>query len=345
MKSIFTALLNEMEKGADTVLVTVVAQQGSTPRGTGAQMLVGQTGLITGTIGGGAVERRSIEMARDMTMGRGTGESLHDFYLRENTTEDIGMVCGGDVTVLFQFVPAGDDAWKALVSALLEQIQENREGWLVLGTDGGAPALLDASGNALTGPAPEQAGALLEKRGVLTDRYFSLPLTIGERVIIFGGGHCALPLAPLLVSVGFRVTVMDNRPEFANEERFPWAEQVICGDYNHISNYLTITPEDYAVVMTNGHSHDLDVQAQLLRGEMAYIGVIGSRRKKAAVNKKLQELGISDAAIERVHAPIGTAIKAVTPAEIAVSIAGEMIYERALRREAAGVVAHGCPMH
>ena len=83
----------------------------------------------------------------------------------------------------------------------------------------------------------------------------------------------------------------------------------------------------------------------MLRGPFAYLGVIGSRSKTAAVNQQLRAAGIPEEAIARVHTPIGTAIKAVTPAEIAVSIAGEMIYERALRREARGEVRHGCPMH
>jgi xanthine dehydrogenase accessory factor len=163
--------------------------------------------------------------------------------------------------------------------------------------------------------------------------------------VIFGGGHCAQALAPLLHTVGFRVTVFDERAEYACRENFPTAEQIIVGDYTKIGDYLQFTADDYIVVMTNGHSYDLDVQDQILRGDFAYVGVIGSRRKTAAVNQKLRERGVKEAAIERVHTPIGTPIKAVTPEEIAVSIAGELIYTRALRREDTGFVAKGCPMH
>ena len=137
---------------------------------------------------------------------------------------------------------------------------------------------------------------------------------------------------------------MDCRPEFADPARFPEAEQVLCGDYLRIADYLTLTAEDYVVVMTNGHSHDFEVQKQVLRGPLAYIGVIGSRTKTAAVNQRLRDCGIPEEVLRQVHAPIGTAIKAVTPAEIAVSIAGEMICQRATRREAAGAAGHGCPM-
>lgn len=144
--------------------------------------------------------------------------------------------------------------------------------------------------------------------------------------------------APLLQSVGFRVTVMDCRPEFAHADRFPVAEQVICGDY------LELNAEDY-VVMTNGHNCDFAVQEQVLRGTLAYIGVIGSRSKTVAVNRKLRESAVPEDAIQSARTPIGTNIKAVTPEEIGVSIAGEMIYERALRRKISGAESRACPMH
>ena len=134
--------------------------------------------------------------------------------------------------------------------------------------------------------------------------------------------------------------------ELSRPELFSEAEHVLCGDYFRIGDFLDLTPSDYVVVMTNGHSHDFDVLRQILQTPPAYVGVIGSRRKTAFVNQKLLECGIEREVISRVHAPIGTAIKAVTPEEIAVSIAGEMIYERALLREAAGAAAlHDCPMH
>ena len=96
------------------------------------------------------------------------------------------------------------------------------------------------------------------------------------------------------------------------------------------------------VVMTSGHLHDLEIQEQILRQELAYVGVIGSRAKIAAVNARLREAGISEEKLRTVHTPVGIPIKAVTPAEIAVSITGEMIYERACRRE--DPAHHACPM-
>ena len=161
--------------------------------------------------------------------------------------------------------------------------------------------------------------AHLSKRCVLTETDFSLPLPIGERAVIFGAGHIARALVPLLRSVEFRPVVYDDRPALADPAAFPDAERVVCG-----------------------HLHDLEIQEQILRQELAYVGVIGSRAKIAAVNARLREAGISEEKLRTVHTPVGTPIKAVTPAEIAVSITGEMIYERACRRE--DPAHHACPM-
>ena len=323
MNGIFTTLLYEMEKRHDTVLCTIIADSGSTPRGKGAQMLVGDAGLLSGTIGGGAVEGGAIALGR--TLLRERRSAVHEYKLRHNDGEDIGMVCGGDVTVHLQFIAAGDPVWKELAGSVLQRIALRQPGALVLALDGGAPALRDA---------PETDSA-----------HVSLPLPIGERAILFGAGHCSLALCPLLTTVGFRVTVVDDRPELVTKERFPTADAVICCDLDRVTETVPIGEEDYVVVMTNGHSHDFAVQEQVLRGRYAYIGVIGSRAKTASVNARLREAGISEEAIASVHTPIGTAIKAVTPEEIAVSIAGEMICVRATRRENAGVMLHGCPMH
>ena len=330
MDRIFAKLLYEMEKDLDTVLVTIVADRGSAPRGAGSMMLVGRNGRILGTIGGGAVEARSEQMALEQLEKKESRCYL--FRLNEHAKDDLGMVCGGDVKVLFQFIPGNSEYWVKLAGVILERIVKRQPGWLVLKTDGSTPALLDDNGEAVLG----EVGSVEQAK---------LPLPIGERAFLFGGGHCSQALAPLLNTVGFRVTVFDDRAEYANRENFPTAEHVIVGDYTKVADYLTVTADDYVVIMTNGHSHDFDVQEQVLRGDFAYVGVIGSRKKTATVNRKLRDAGVPEEGISRVHTPIGMNIKAVTPEEIAVSIAGEMILDRALRREATGIRVRGCPMH
>lgn len=322
MRTIFEALLTLLDRGEDGVLVTVASARGSTPRGTGAQLLAGRAGLLAGTIGGGPGEARALVLAAECLEERKS--AVRRLELRHGG--ELDSVCGGEQEVLLQFIPGDSAAWRALAREVLERLEARREGWLVLEA-GKAPALLEEG-------SPAWDGTRLV-----------LPLPVGERVVIFGGGHCALALVPVLRSVGFRVTVFDDRPAFADPARFPEAEAVVCGDYADVASGLALTPEDYAVVMTSGHSHDLEVENQLLRRPLRYVGVMGSRTKTAYVNGKLREAGVPEEAIQRVHTPIGTPIKAVTPEEIAVSIAGELIYERALRREAAGAGEHGCPSH
>ena len=342
MREIFAKILYETEKHNDLILVTLTGSDGSAPRKTGSQMLVGKTGRILGTIGGGAVELRSVEMAQRLLEEKRS--DLHPFRLHTNNIEDIGMICGGDVTALFQFIPADDPLWRELCGKALELFSAQKGGWFIQRLDGRAPAILDEEGTLLAGEKPED-GIPDGNLPVSTAAAFWMLLPVAQRVIIFGGGHISAALVPLLTTVGFRCWVFDNRPEYTTEDRFPQAEKLITGDYEHISDHIEMTAEDYAVIMTNGHSFDLEVQDQVLRGPFAYVGVIGSRRKTAAVNAKLRERGISDETIARIHTPIGTAIKAVTPEEIAVSIAGELILTRAERREAEGIMLHGCPMH
>ena len=343
MDRIFAKLLYMLEKKLDTVLVTIIADRGSAPRGAGSQMLVGSEGRILDTIGGGAVEGKADAMARQLL--REQRSACHLFQLHDAAKENIGMVCGGDVKVQFQYIPGTSLHWETLAGKLLEMVSNRSAGWLALKTDGNAPSLLNGEGGTVFGdPVPGEKTAECWKPFTSGDT-FCLPLPIGERAVIFGGGHCAQALAPLLHTVGFRVTIFEEREEYGCRENFPLAEQIIVGDYTRISDWLQFTGDDYIVIMTNGHSYDLEVQDQVLRGDFAYVGVIGSKKKTAAVNQKLRERGVSEEAISRVHTPIGTAIKAVTPEEIGISIAGELIYTRALRREASGIVATGCPMH
>lgn len=324
MRAMLKALLTLLDRGEDAVLATVVSAQGSTPRGAGSQLLAGREGLAAGTIGGGPGEAQALALAAECL--RTGASAVRRLELRHGG--ELDSVCGGEQTVLLQFIPHGAAAWRTAAQEALERLEGHRGGALALEA-GADPALLEE--------AP--AGPIWDGRRLL------LPLPVGERVVIFGGGHCALALEPVLRSVGFRVAVFDDRPDFASPARFPEAETVVCHAYTDIAGGLTLTAEDYAVVMTSGHSHDLEVEEQLLRRPPRYVGVMGSRTKTAYVNGKLREAGVPQEAIDRVHTPIGTAIKAVTPEEIAVSIAGELIYERALRREAAGGSEHSCPSH
>ncbi len=147
---------------------------------------------------------------------------------------------------------------------------------------------------------------------------------------IVGAGHIARPLCRLGASLGFRVTISDDRPEYASEEWFPEAERVRVVDYDHAFDGVAIGPESYIVLVTRGHKYDYDCILQLLKMEVrpAYLGMIGSRRRVRATFEALVRDGIDPSRLEEIHAPIGLDIGAETPEEIALAIAAEIVATR-----------------
>jgi xanthine dehydrogenase accessory factor len=148
------------------------------------------------------------------------------------------------------------------------------------------------------------------------------------RLVVVGGGHIGLSLAEMGAHVGFSVTVVDDRPEFASRERFPWADEVLCGDLVGVLRNLEITSTSYVVVVTRGHRLDELALRQVVTSPAAYVGMIGSKRRTATVLQHLADDGYPIDALERVHTPIGLDIGAETPEEIAVSILAEIIRVR-----------------
>ena len=148
-----------------------------------------------------------------------------------------------------------------------------------------------------------------------------------ERLILLGGGHVSLALARFAAMLDFTVTVADDRIAFANSERFPMAEQVICDDFAHAIVTLKISGSDYVCILTRGHRWDTLCVEKILSGAVMprYLGMIGSKRRVAGMRDLLVEAGYDPKRIDRLHAPIGLKIGAVTPEEIAVSICAELI--------------------
>ena len=329
MRNMLKTIKDKLEHGQSLVLVTVIASSGATPRGAGARMLIGSEGRICGTIGGGAVEYRSEQIAaRVLEEQTSLG---HDFTLTKDDVQNLGMICGGACNVFFHYIPAGDEHTIMLCEEAEEQFQKGSNLWLLtqLGEKGQMGLYSDnlgfwgilVSDELKLSRHPERIGNI-----------FAEQINAAGRVYVFGGGHVAQELVPVLSHVGFRCVVMDDRAEFAKPELFPGAEEVICGDLGRIGDYMTIGGEDYVCVMTRGHSHDTVVQAQVLRCRPTYCGVIGSAFKAAGVRRTLKaEYGLADEELDLVTTPIGLPIKGETPAEIAISIAAQMILHRAER--------------
>ncbi len=329
MKKLLKIMGEKLAAGEDLVLVTVVASSGATPRGAGARMLVGREGRIYGTIGGGSVEYRSEQIAARQLAERKSYE--HDFSLTKDDVQNLGMICGGAVNVYFHFIPAGDENAMAVAAGAAARFQRGESFWMVTDLAAGGRLYLTDKAAAPGWLLPHLSGRPQRVREDGHDVFAEQLLSSG-RVYIFGGGHVAQALEPELSRIGFRCVVMDDRPDFARRELFPTAEEIKLIDFNRISDSVSITGDDYVCVMTRGHAYDTVVQSQVLPLRPYYVGVIGSRAKAAGVRRQLIEnYGVSEADCGLVTTPIGLDIGAETPAEIAVSIAAQLIAVRAGR--------------
>lgn len=338
MKKMFQTLQNELMKGHNAVLVTIVASSGSTPRGAGARMLMTEEGRLCGTIGGGAVEYKSEQIAQGVLAAQNS--RMETFALHENDVLDLGMICGGDVTVYFHFISAADKAILQLTHAAQAIIEAGEQGWLITDITPGTAGALTVYG-ARTGlagaPLPAEVveclGARSQQICVGERVYHAEVFCRAGRVYIFGGGHVAQALVPALAAVDFRCVVLEDREDFCRPELFSGVEEIRLVAMDQIKTALSVTEDDYICIMTRGHKNDLFCEAYALTTPAHYIGVIGSRKKIATVNEKLMGMGFDEADISRVTTPIGLNIGGETPAEIAVSITAQLIQVRAAKEK------------
>ena len=327
MREFIRTIVHHLEAGESVELVSVLSASGSTPRGAGAMLAVFPDGTTCGTVGGGNVEYEATKRAGELLL---QGENaVEDFRFVQGDAASLGMVCGGDVTLHFQYLAADEGMTVTILRDLMEATGKNEDTWLLRRLEGAAVTamgLADRNGFRYLEEVPE---GLFANQPVWQNGWFSLPVVRAGRVYIFGGGHVSQALVPALAAVDFRPVIYDDRPEFANPKLFPQAEETFCGSFEALGEQITITPDDYVVIMTRGHQADYEVLTQTLRSSAKYLGCIGSKRKLAICRDRLLEAGFTAEEYSRVHAPIGLAIGAETPAEIAVSVTAEMISVRA----------------
>ncbi len=330
MKKLYTALQVALSAGRGAVLCSVVASHGSAPRGAGAKMLVPEEGAAVGTIGGGAVEYEAERFARALLKEKRS--DFASYRLNKNDIADIGMICGGDVRVYFQYFDPSDTALQPLLQSVTELLSGTGAAWTVtaiqpdnswrMGVYDRARGLRYLPELALSDIEPLLSSRPQMREGTL----YAEPLCRAGTVYIFGGGHVGRELAHILALTDFRVVVWDERRHAAAQINFPEAAGIHCGPYDGAIQKLDpVTADDYIVIMTPGHQADYTVLRQALRTPAKYIGCIGSRKKTAAAREKLLAEGFTLEEVDRVYAPIGLPIGGETPAEIAVSVAAQMI--------------------
>ena len=263
MADLYEEIVKLKAEGGSAAVATIIGTEGSTPRETGAKMLVREDGTILGTIGGGCLEGQVIAEAIMVIRE----EKPRIFHYDLTGKEAAGMICGGVLDIYIE------------------------------------------------------------------------PIIPTPAVFIFGGGHISLFVSKISAMAGFQVAVIDDRAEFASTERFPEAQRVIAEKFSQVFPQLQVNRSSYLVIVTRGHAGDQEVLEWALTTEARYIGMIGSKKKIRTVYQNLEAQGTAREKLQRVHAPIGLEIGALTPEEIAVSIVGQMIQVRReplIPRQAAG---------
>ncbi len=346
MKEVVEEAVKQLERGDPCVLATVVRTRGSTPQKPGAKLLVRRDGSGIGTLGGGCVEG-DIWFAAKEIMRRGGGPEFKDYYLNEDIAARDGLVCGGTMHFFLDplsdgsdFLSYGREALRAYdggpvigIATTVRSPEPGRLGSrLMLREDGstrgdlGSPEL-----ERLAAESIKRVASLGNSDSVLTadgSELFIEGFTTPPTLVLMGGGHIGKATAAVAKTLGFRVYVVDDRPEFSNPARFPEADGTVTAPYAEGLAHIPINVNTYIVVATRGHREDDYALEAAIGTPATYVGLLGSKRKTLLIYKDLLERGHSPETLRRVRAPIGLDIAALTPEEIAISIMSEIIMAR-----------------
>ena len=342
---LFAAALRALQAGRGVAIATVIGAHGSTPRHLGARMVVSDNGEQWGTIGGGRIEQVTVDAAREVASG---GEPR---IVKQHLVRDLAMCCGGSMEITLTPGAPSREIIETLAAkphtASIGRAAIPEARVLVTPTEGEPMSLRApiAGDPPLHRPAVS-GGALLERLGG------------GERAIVFGFGHVAKSVGPLLAGLGFEVIVCDDDETgvFSRQEPRgdagaaspPWAARVIESfDPVEVGRALGgFTVDDRVLILTRDHAVDQQILERLIATEsLAYLGMIGSRGKVGRFRKRLEAKGlladeVAQARWAAMRAPIGLDIGAETPQEIAIAIAAELV---ALRRRGASTVGDWKP--
>ncbi len=330
-------------------LAEIIDAAGSTPQVPGAWAVFSGLGLEAGTVGGGIVEGRAQDIAHLCLTDR--RPRLIDFRLDADPADAEGAICGGTLTIL---VDPWTDQARAVFETVAGSLQKREPGILLTMITPVAGEFATVSRGWLSGADLARAAQPLEGklrpeelRGILdegrprllrrdNDIVFARPVLPLPRLIVAGAGHVGRAVARLGRLLDFEVTIIDDRPEFANKENVPEADIIIASNIATALEAVPGSADDYFVVVTRGHKNDAAALRACIRRKAAYIGMIGSRSKIMVVRREFLDNGwATEDEWTRVHTPIGIDIHSKTVEEIAVSIAAELVLVRAERTEGA----------
>jgi len=347
MESLTLQILDCLREHTPFALATIIRHKGSTPRTSGSKMMVLADGSIHGTIGGGLVEARVMDTCLKMMSDPQC--KIMEFNLNKDLKDGLDMVCGGNLTLwietfgpnpsseliqVFSEMAAQEKAGKK--SILISKIQGfsrssfTTDKCLVLpdGTVKGCQILPRALFDSICDNRFSDTIPVIHSHGL--EEFIIEPGTPCETIYIFGAGHVGFQLAKMAHLTDFFTIVIDDRAEFANRQRFENAHKILVAKkFDKAFNSLSIDKNAYIVILTRGHLYDQTVLEQALKTDAAYIGMIGSKRKRDQIYDNLTKKGVSKQVLDLVYSPVGLDIDAETPAEIAVSIIAQIIQVRA----------------
>ncbi|MFT3911165.1 MAG: XdhC family protein [Ferruginibacter sp.] len=293
------------------ILLYVLQSEGSSPGRQGFNMAVAADGDFFGTIGGGIMEHKFVEMARSKLQNAASGadiyKQVHDKAVAKNQS---GMICSGEQTIFLYHVQAKDITH---ILALIDSLNNNKNGSLQLSKAGirfsddvpSANYYLELNGDDFL---------LVEKTGYKNHLY------------IIGGGHCALALSKLMRELDFYIHLYDEREGLNTMEQNVFAhEKTIVPSYALLNTLIPGGENVYVAIMTFGYRSDDEALRALLGKRFKYIGMLGSRTKIEKLFTEYKNENIDATALENIHSPIGIQVKSQTTTEIAISIAAEII--------------------
>ena len=346
MDNLFRDIVRLLDDGTPFALGSVIHTSGSTPQRAGAKAVFLPGGEILGTLGGGCMEAEA--RRRGLQLVRGGEPELMELHLDDDFGWDDGLICGGTASIFLQPRP---DAQKDVFREAIALHEARGRGVLVLVSAGDPEAVgrfcLVRSGattvgslqNAALQTAVEETarGLLLEGREdprriafkELDATVYFEPILPKPVCLIAGAGHIGGALCHYAARAGFSVAIVDDRPSLCNAERLPDAEHVLAADIVRTIREWPKTPDTYVVIVTRGHRHDAVVLREVVKAPVAYIGMIGSKRKILTIYDEFAAEGLATPEeLARIHAPIGLDIGAITVDEIALCIAAELIMVR-----------------
>jgi xanthine dehydrogenase accessory factor len=322
-------------------LATVVATAGSTPRPTGARLLVDRDGHMAGSVSGGCLEAAVIGEAQSTLTGEAPPRLLH-YGISDEMGWEVGLACGGTVDIFVETLRW--DGSDPVLVAVRDAVRADRAVALLTvvggGAEGSRAALVEDAGltgslgnlavDAAVAPLAERRFAsgiagLDEVEGVSV---FIDPIVPAPLLAVIGAVHIAIPLSSMAKAAGYRVAVIDPRTAFLTAERLLDADVLIARWPDEALPELSLGPRDAAVCLAHDPKFEDPALTVLLRSRAGYVGAIGSRTTHGKRVARLREAGFSDDEIGRIHSPVGLDIGAATPEEIAVSILAEVVAAR-----------------